>query len=85
MARALRPAYLIAARAIDVLPSRAMLSPPIEESAMKTGNGASPNPKGIFKGGFGRDSSNVVKQSAGTPMSAKRDPFPKGKKSGKAK
>lgn len=49
---------------------------------MKTGNGAAPNPKGIFQKGFGRDNSNMKKDSVGAPFSAKKDCYHGGKKRG---
>lgn len=49
---------------------------------MKTGNGQTPNPKRIFQGGFGRDTSNEVKGSIGKPFSAKKDSFTGKKKHG---
>lgn len=49
---------------------------------MKTGNGATPNPKGIWNKGFARDTSNESKGSTGGAFSAKKDSY-KGK--GKSK
>lgn len=40
---------------------------------MKTGNGAKPNPKGIFAGACKAETSNMVKASTGKAFSAKRD------------
>jgi hypothetical protein len=45
---------------------------------MKTGNGASPNPKGIFQKGMKKDDCNVEKASTGKPFSAKKDIVGKG-------
>ena len=46
---------------------------------MKTGNGMNPNPKHLFKGQGKMEQSNIVKKSAGTTFSAKKDVMGKGK------
>jgi hypothetical protein len=46
---------------------------------MKTGNGATPNPKGMFQRGCKTENSNMVKASTGKPFSAKKDVVGKGK------
>lgn len=48
---------------------------------MKTGNGATPNPKGIWQKGMRTDTSNITKPTASVVFSAKRDPK-RGKKNG---
>ena len=46
---------------------------------MKTGNNSTPNPKGVFKGPFKKEASNLVKPKTGHAFSAKRDSHKKGK------
>lgn len=41
---------------------------------MKTSNGQTPNPKGIFKGAGKKETSNLVKPKTGGHFSAKSDP-----------
>lgn len=42
---------------------------------MKTGNGATPNPRKIFGGPMKKDTSNIVKPKAPVRFSAKKDSF----------